>query len=107
MWYNFSPPQRPLAVVTGKKKKPFGFFLVFPAAPLDPLPAPVLQQGDVLALVEPHHGVVVVVNEFARRFIHVPKFHFCIPLSFLSVYIITREKGFVKPFFQIFLPSPQ
>lgn len=80
---------------------------MFPAAPLDPLSAPLLQEGDVLALVEPHHSVVVVVDQLAGRVIHVPKFHFCVPLSFLSVYIITREKGFVKPFFQIFLPSPQ
>ena len=90
MWYNFSPPQRPLAVATGKKKKPFGFFLMFPATPLDPFPAPVLQQGDVLALIEPYHSVVVVVDQFAGGVIHVPKFHFCVPLSFLSVYIITR-----------------
>jgi hypothetical protein len=82
-----------------KNKKPCGFFLMFPAAPLNPFPALVLQQGDVFALIEPHHGVAVVVNEFARRFIHVPKFHFRIPLSFLSVCIIAREKGFVKPFF--------
>lgn len=103
MWYNFSPPQRPLAVATGKKKKPFGFFLVFPAAPLDPLPAPLLQEGDVLALVEPHHSVVVVVDQFTGGFIHVPKFHFYIPLSFLSVYIITRKRGRVKPLFQFLI----
>ena len=63
---------------------------MLPGPPLDPLPAPLLQEGDVLALIEPHHGVGVVVNEFPRGFVHVPKLHFCVPLSFLSVSIIAR-----------------
>ncbi len=75
---------------------------MLPAAPLDPFPALVLQQGDVLALIEPHHSVVVVVNEFAGGVIHVPKFHFCFPLSFLSVCIIARVYLFVNTFFKKF-----
>ena len=59
--------------------------LVFPVAPLNPLSAPLLQEGDVLALIEPHHGVGVIVNEFPRGFIHVPKLQCFVPLSFLSV----------------------
>ena len=75
-------------------------FLMFPAAPLDPLPAPVLQQGNVLALIEPVHGVVVVVDQFTGGVIHVPKFHFCVPLSFLSVCIIAHPGQSVKRVFE-------
>ena len=71
-------------------------FLVVPAAPLDPLAAPLLQEDDVVALVKPVHGMGMVVDQFAGGFVHVPKFHFCVPLSFLSTGIIAHSTGLVK-----------
>lgn len=64
--------------------------LPLPASALYPFAIANLHQEDRCATIEPAHGDCVAVGEYPRLGVHVPKLvsHFCVPLSFLSVYSI-------------------
>lgn len=64
--------------------------LPLPAAPLYPFTVANLHEVYSDLAVKPHHGDCMAVGEYPRLGVHVPKLvsHFCVPLSFLSVYSI-------------------